>query len=261
MKRIIQDFYGFTKLPFGKEIAGKDLFRSNNLKDTHAMLELGIISEDILLLTGKIGCGKSTILRAAMNEIDSNSYHPVYLRGSPMSLAELYKLILLEFRVEPPRSLVKTKNQFYTTVSEMTKKPVIIIDDAQDIGEDALLAVKSMVNFNQDSQNRITFILSGQPELRTIIGYSQFLALKQRIKLSIHLNGMSLEETCGYIDHCLAITGRKSPLFSDAAKIEIFKKSEGIPRMVSSYCYQSIVQGAINRKELIDTKDIIDTLN
>ena len=110
------------------------------------MLQLGVSGEDILLLTGKIGCGKTVIIRRAMQELDNNLYQPVYLRGTPMSLAELYKQILQELKVEPPRSLVKAKTLFYSKVAESTKKPVVIIDDAQDIGEDALLAVRSMVN-------------------------------------------------------------------------------------------------------------------
>jgi len=256
MKEVILNFYGFSRMPFGKNIASCDLFQSKNLDNAVTMLQLGVSGEDILLLTGKIGCGKTVIIRRAMQELDSNLYQPIYLRGTPMSLAELYKHILLELKVVPPRSLVKTKSLFYTTVGELTKKPVVIIDDAQDIGEDALLAVRSMVNFDQDSQNRITFVLAGQPELKATIGYSQFTALKQRIKLSIHLDGMSMEETLRFIDHGVSLAGRKAPLFSDGAKAEIHHSSEGIPRMVSNLCYQSIVQGAINQKEVIDTKDI-----
>ena len=93
--------------------------------------------------------------------------------------------------------------------------------------------------------------------MRATIGYSQFTALKQRIKLTVHLEGMSLEETLRFIDHGVALAGRKSPLFSDGAKAEIHNRAEGIPRMISSLCYQSIVQGAINRKDVIDTQDIL----
>ena len=45
---------------------------------------------------------------------------------------------------------------------ESSKKPVVIIDDAQDMSEEALLSIKAMVNFDQDSASRICFVLAGR---------------------------------------------------------------------------------------------------
>ena len=43
---------------------------------------------------------------------------------------------------------------------ELNRKPVVIIDDAQDLAATALTAIKSMVNFHDP----ITFVLAGQPD-------------------------------------------------------------------------------------------------
>jgi type II secretory pathway predicted ATPase ExeA len=61
-------------------------------------------------------------------------------------------------------------------VPQLSKKPAIFIDDVQEVHESALLALKSMVNFGSDSENRITFIVCGQPEPKAILKYSRFLA-------------------------------------------------------------------------------------
>lgn len=260
MKETVLDFYGFKRLPFGKDIASVDLFKTRNQEDALAMLLLGAAEEDVLLVTGAAGCGKSVILRSFSAAMDVNRYQPVYLRGSPMGLPELYKMVLLELKIDPPRFMVKVKPLFFSAVAEMSKKPVVLIDDAQDLAEEALIGLKTMVNFKEDSQNRITFILAGQPELRTLLSYSQFHSLRQRIKLGVHLSGMTLEETCGYIDHGLRIAGRPSPLFSDSAKSEIFKRTGGIPRAINVLCYQAIITGAIERRDIIDTLNIPDAL-
>jgi type II secretory pathway predicted ATPase ExeA len=67
---------------------------------------------------------------------------------------------------------------------------------------------------------------------------------------------MRLEETAAYIDHGLEVAHRKEKLFSDAAKMEIFKRTNGIARQVNRICYNAIVNGAIQKKNLIDSSDL-----
>lgn len=256
MKTTILNHYGFSRLPFGKDISSDNLFRSKSLEEAMAMLQLGVAEEDILLLTGPIGCGKSVVLRASSDSFDTNRYHLIYLRGYSMSAGELYKMILRGLKIEPPHSISKAKPLFYSTITEMSKKPIVIIDDAQDVSPEALLSIKAMVNFNQDSQNRISFILAGQPELRNILGFSHFHSLRGRIRLAVHLSGMDIEETCRYIDHSLNIVHCKEKLFSDSAKMEIFKRTGGIARHINLLCYQAIVSAVIENRKIIDTQDI-----
>lgn len=249
-------FYGMQSMPFGKDIHPSEVFQTIALKDAQAMLEMGVETEDILLLYGLVGCGKSVTLRHFMASLDSNQYIPVYLQGQIKSVPELYKMILKGLLIEPPFSPTKAKNLYSRSIMEMKKKPVIILDDAQDMADRPLLAIKSLVNFVQDSRNKVTILLSGQPELKDKLMYSMFAAIRQRIKLDISLNPMSLEETCRFIDHSLAICGRQASVFSDNAKSEIFKMASGIPRVVCRICFKALIQGTIKKRDVIDSGDI-----
>ncbi len=261
MKQVILNHYGFSRMPFGKEIAAEEVFKTDALSQATAMLCLGLDSnEDIMLLTGPIGCGKSLIVRHAVAGFDTNRYQIISLRGSLGSASELFKLVLGGLKVEPPHSISKAKPLFFSTVTEAARKPVVVLDDAQDACPEALLAIKAMTNFDSDSRNRITFILVGQPELSTILGFSHFDALRARIRLAHQLTAMNLQETCAYIDHGLRIVERHESLFSDSAKMEIFKRTTGIARQVNSLCYQAIVRGAIEEKHIIDTHDIPESM-
>jgi len=248
--------YGFSRLPFGKDIAADQIYPTESMNEAGAMIELGLESEDIILITGPIGCGKSLTVRRATSQLDTNRYQLIYLRGSIASAAELYKLVLLGMKIDPPHSIGKAKPAFFAAAAEATKKPVVILDDAQDAAPEALLALKAMTNFESDSRSRITFVLAGQPELISILGYAHFDSLRARIRLSNHMAGMNLTETCEYIDHGLQIVKRHEKLFSDNAKMEIFKRTNGIARHVNALCYKAIVQGAIERKSIIDTADL-----
>ena len=256
MKESILSHYGFSRLPFGKDIAGDKIFPTKELSRSIGMFQLGIDSEDVMLVSGPIGCGKSLIIRHGLAGLDTNRYLPIYLRGNISGEGELVKSLLRGMKIEPPHSLGKAKPAFFQAVEESSRKPVVVLDDAQDMAEEALLSIKALTNFDSDSTNRITFTLTGQPELRILLGYSHFDSLRARIRLSYHLLPMSLEETAAYIDHGLEIVHRKEKLFSDSANMEIFKRTNGIPRQINRICYNAIVTGAIEKKNLIDSTDL-----
>lgn len=256
MKEAILNHYGFSRLPFGKDIAPAQVFPTASGTEAASMLELGIDSEDIMVLIGPIGCGKSLVLRTATHRFDSNQYQVIYLRGSIGKPAELFKLILQGMKIDPPHSITRAKPLFYDAVAEAKRTPVIVIDDAQDTSTEALLMLKAMTNFEADSSHRITFILAGQPELAAILQYSHFDALRARIRLSHSLLPMTLEETIGYIEHGLKIVNYSGSLFSDNAKMEIFRRTGGIARVINSLCYRAILGGAIEQKQVIDTADV-----
>lgn len=256
MKEAILSHYGFSRLPFGKNIDGEKIFPTKELTRSIGMFQLGIESEDVMLVSGPIGCGKSLIIRHGLAGLDTNRYLPIYLRGNISGEGELVKALLRGMKIEPPHSLGKAKPAFFQAVEESSRKPVVVLDDAQDMAEEALLSIKALTNFDSDSKNRITFTITGQPELRALLGYSHFDSLRARIRLSYHISPMGLEETLSYIDHGLEVVHRNEKLFSDAAKMEIFKRTNGIPRQINRICYNAIVNGAIEKKNLIDSTDL-----
>jgi general secretion pathway protein A len=223
MNNTVLDAFGFSHLPFSKTLTPQQFFHSTDFKEAYARLEYGIPTEDIMLLTGPVGCGKSVVLNAIRHTLDANTYSPIYVRGNNLSEAELYKTILAALDYEPPYLSNASKRLFYSVIPELSKQPVVCIDDAQEMQDSALRGLKAMVNFGSDSQHRLTVVLCGQPELKALLKLSGYLALKQRIRLFFHMQGMSLEETCAYIDHHTVAAGKPTPIFADDAKSEVHR--------------------------------------
>lgn len=257
MNNLIMDFYGFSRLPFSKSIAMKDVFRTKSYNEALGMLQLGGQADDIILLAGAIGIGKSVALRAFTHELDSNRFAPVYVRGTGLAAGDLYKAILDGLNIDSPYFAGAARSCFFKCIPGLAKKPIVILDDAQELKDSALLCLKSMVNFDCDSKNRITFILAGQPELLTRMKMSHLASVRQRINLAHTMLPMSLEETCRYIDHHTRICSNPKAIFSDSAKGEVFKRSHGIPRLVNTICYNAIVKGAACKLEVIDSADLV----
>ena len=133
LDNLVLSFFGFSRLPFSKNISSKEIFSTQTYKEAFARLEFGISDEDIMLLTGPVGSGKSVVLGSLIHSIDLNSYIPIYIRGNNLKEGELYKAILIGLDHAPPRYSQAAKRLFYRLVPELTKKPVVIVDDAQEI--------------------------------------------------------------------------------------------------------------------------------
>ncbi len=256
MHKLMIDYYGFQTMPFSKDIATKDLFPTAAHTDALGMLGLAAGKEDVVLLTGEIGIGKSVVLRSFLHELDENRHMPLYIRGSSLSIAQLYKYSLAGLNIAPPYTATSARILFFRKVPELSKKPLIVIDDAQDLPDSTLAEIKSLVNFDLDSRNLITVILSGQPEIARRIKMDHLNALRQRIRLSLSMSPMSCDEAVRYIDHHTAVCGNKNPLFTEAAKADIFKKTGGIARQINTICYNTLLQGAARELDIIDSNDI-----
>ena len=84
-------------------------------------------------------------LAAFVAALDSNRYTPLYIRGSGLSATALVKAVLEGLKIDPPFFSGQASQLFFKTIPELNRKPVVIIDDAQDLAATALTAIKSMV--------------------------------------------------------------------------------------------------------------------
>jgi type II secretory pathway predicted ATPase ExeA len=257
MNKLVLDFFGFSHMPFSKTLNPKNVFESKSFEEAKARLEYGIGREDVMLITGPVGSGKSVVLRSLISSLDQNNFIPIYIRGTALRETDLYKAVLLGLNISPPHFPGKAKRLYFSHVPELTKTPLIIIDDAQEMADGAFMCIKTMTNFDFDSKSYVSFILSGQPELRSRLRLTQFLALTQRIRIFFHMKPMSLQETCEYIDHHVKIAGKTSSIFADSAKNDIHKWAGGIPRKVNVICYRSLVSAVMNDCSIIDSSNLL----
>ena len=62
----IQSFYGFTKMPFGRDIPPGQLHRHAGHAEAVARLAWAITTRSVAVLTGEFGAGKTAAVRAAL---------------------------------------------------------------------------------------------------------------------------------------------------------------------------------------------------
>ena len=65
--------YGFSRMPFGKELAPQALFRSKGHAEAVARISWLVAERGIGLVTGEVGAGKTVAARAATAALDRDA--------------------------------------------------------------------------------------------------------------------------------------------------------------------------------------------
>jgi len=257
MTTALNDFYGFSVTPFGKSIPGPDLFPSRGHQEIQARLTFALQERLPALVTGDVGTGKSTALRAL--SLDRNLYAVVYLPNPHLSAMTLYHQVLLALQTEPAFGFARLLPQLRTTLSDLARKGrsvLLLVDEAHLLPHDIFDQLRFLLNDEMDSASLLTLVLLGQPDLAHKLSFAPFEALNQRIAVRYHLKPFDLEETAGYVKHHLHIAGRHDPIFSDGFLALAHDHTKGVARKINNLCRTALLLGASERKSILDETDL-----
>ncbi len=242
-----EEFYGLTEKPFSKTPDPRFLYQSAKHAEALARLQHAVEEQDIVLLTGEIGSGKTTLSRALIDSLDQ-SYHPVLIINPRLSPSQLLRTISLRLGMEDEsryrHGILEGINAKLYELFEAGKRTVIIIDEAQLIpGKATFEELRLLTNFQLDDRNLLSLVLIGQTELRDRLEKRQYRALRQRISMQFHLGPLNEEETQQYVRHRLRTAGREAPLFQREAVSLLFTESGGVPRRINIIAGNALIEG------------------
>jgi type II secretory pathway predicted ATPase ExeA len=252
----IQNQFGLKYVPFTKEMSISNLFSTNALRDIQEYLQLAIKSEDFALISGSPGSGKSSSISSFLGSLDPVSFPHVYFTAEQYKIGEIAKLILHGFHAEMPyqgyAALRKLKDYILKMSAEKNTKPIVVIDEAQELPLTTLKALKNIVNFNADSKSYITIILCGQSELVDMMKSDILTSLRRRIRVRYIFKALSIEETLAYIDHQFKLAGLQKAIITDNCKSEIFKLSKGNISNINNICFDLLISAVKEKKDIIE---------
>ncbi len=263
MKSAYSEFYGFTKPPFNKTPDPSFLYMSKMHSEALERMKLAVEEKDIVLITGEVGCGKTTLIRALVDSLEKN-YFPILISSPKLTPFQFLKNLLNKFGVETnSRSRTEIIDKIEDEVFRMYENdvvPVIIVDEAQTIPQNEVFEdLRLLTNFQLDDENLFSLIIVGQPELRKKLSHPKNKAFWQRIGIHYTLKPFELEDTENYIKFRLKKAGGKEHLFSTDAIEKIHYYSEGIPRMINHICSNALIEG-FSRDAKIIKGDIIEAV-
>ena len=243
------DFHGFREKPFNLTPDPRFVFLSKNHKEAFAHLLYGVNNRaGFILLTGEVGSGKTTVLRALLGQLDPDHYRTALIFNPRLSPGELLQNINREFGIPAntsnSSSFLDNLNQFLLQQNAEGRTVVLVIDEAQDLEAPVLEQIRLVSNLETDREKLIQIVLSGQPELLKILKRNEMRQLSQRITVRYHLKPMDFEDTVHYINHRLEVAGgRGAVIFSNSALKRIYRYSGGLPRLINAACDRALLTG------------------
>ena len=252
-----ESFYGMSHTPFGKDIPAERLYESRQIQDAIGRLTYAADRKQFAVVTGDPGCGKSTLIRLFNATLPKDRYTLLYLSDSKLTPRWLYTGLLGQLGVEPKFYRGDAKRQLQkkleTIYDSQEKRVVCVLDEAHLLSRETLEEFRFLLNSEFDSVSPMALVLVGQTELwDQKLRMQGYAAITQRIDMNIVLNHMDRSETGNYITAHLSYAGCTEDIFTLGAEEEIYKVSNGIPRMINRICEKALMYSGQQKKKLID---------
>lgn len=254
----LQDHYGFTRMPFGRNLAPGMLHRNTGHIEAAARITWCIDQHALGVVTGEVGAGKTVTVRAAAAALDASRHVIIYLPNPSVGVRGMLHHIVTALGQVPSFYTATLAPQAADALTaehaERGRTPVVVIDEAHLLDNQQMEAIRMLTNHDMDSGAPFAAILIGQPTLRQRLRLGVLAALDQRIAIRYALAGMNPDETAGYIGHHLKIAGRTDTLFSDDATGLIHNASRGYPRAVNNLAVAALTAAFARGQTIVDEK-------
>lgn len=256
------EFFNLDRKPFELVPDPDFIYLSRSHKRALTYLDYGVRQRaGFILLTGDVGSGKTTLIR----DLIGKHYEKVVLAkifNTRVNSEQLVALINDDFGLgvvgKDKVALMRDLNDFLLEQYAAGNQPILVIDEAQNLGADLLEEVRLLSNLENSQSKLLQIILVGQPELRRTLAVPSLLQLRQRISINCHLKPLSRLEVAEYVIHRLKVAGNASALdFPETSLDLVYKYSRGIPRLINIFC-DFIMLAAFAEETKVATLEIVN---
>jgi putative secretion ATPase (PEP-CTERM system associated) len=257
--------YGLRAAPFQLSPDPAFYFASRGHDKALAYLRYGVQqAEGFVVVTGEVGAGKTTLVRALLAEIDPACVVAAQLTNTLLDEHGLLQAILVAFGVPAPAqgkaALLATMEAFLTGLAAEGRRALLVVDEAQNLPIPALEELRMLSNFQLGHLGLMQSFLVGQPELRQKLQGPAMEQLRQRILASYHLGPMEAPETAAYVLHRMRCAGSQGrPVWTSEALAAVHAHTGGIPRRVNSLCNRVLLAAFLGAFDSISRARVEET--
>ncbi len=239
--------YNLSEKPFQLTTDPKFLWLGEKHKEALATLKYGVIEQKgFLLVTGDVGTGKTTLINALLETLDENTL-VANIKDPALNLIDFFNLITISFNIsqkfESKVDFIVYFSEFLKKVYSENKGVLLIIDEVHSLSRELLEHIRLLSNIELPTKKLINIFLVGQNEIHQTLSLPQFRAIRQRISLAYQIQPLSERETSEYIKHRLRVAGTDKEIFNQGAVWEIYRFSDGYPRLINIICDLSLLAG------------------
>jgi len=258
--------YGLSEKPFSLSSDPKFLYRSPAHASAFERLHSGIRRrEGLIVLTGDIGTGKTTLCRAVLDKLDRRTFS-TFVPDPFASREDFLKTLLVDFGVMSTADLRGGRlagasraeltyplYEFLDALVPIQAFAVLVIDEAQHLSLPLLEEIRILSDLER-REKLLQVVLVGQPELRSNLKLPQMRQVDQRVSVRCELTPLGLHEIRNYINHRLDVASSREPRVKfDESSIQVIAEvSGGVPRVINRICDRALHHGWANSAHQID---------
>jgi type II secretory pathway predicted ATPase ExeA len=232
-------FFGLRERPFDLTPNPRFLVMTEGHREALSNLEYAIAArKGITLLLGDAGCGKTTIIRSAI-ERQGTRVHCVHITNPALTRDEFVETLSTEFGLSSAArtskaALLREFEELLRRRGAAGETTVLVFDEAQSLSNELLEEIRLLANIETADEKLVSLILAGQPELARQLDQVELRQLKQRVALRCELRPLTSAETLAYLaGRVRAAGGVASRIFTREAATLLHEYAAGIPRLIN----------------------------
>jgi general secretion pathway protein A len=251
--------FGLEKNPFSMTSDPNCLFMTEQHREAIAGLVYAIRSrKGLLLLTGEVGTGKTTVLSRVVRHLPRNAVQFAVILHPTLTPDEFLEMVMLNLGISgiPASKALRLHKlqKFLLSCHEENKVAALIIDEAHKLSPEVLEEIRLLGNLDAADQKLLQLVLVGQSELDEMMRRAELRQLKQRVALRVSLKALGRAEVHDYLCYRWRYAGGKSIPFSPDAVTQVIYWSSGIPRLINSLCDQSLLAAFGNGSRVVEAE-------
>lgn len=218
MSKRLLALYGLKWNPFCPDVPVEALWTPPALEHFCRRMEGQVREGGFALISGDPGVGKSVALRRLAAHLSSLPEVLVGVLIRPQSrLADFYRELgeLFSVRLAPHNrwgGFKVLREKWQEHLSTTLWRPVLLIDEAQQMRPEVLSEVRLLSSTNFDSRSILTVVLCGDGRLLEQLRDPELLPIAGRIRVRMTLDYATAKELEEFLQHALTQAGNPSLL-------------------------------------------------
>jgi general secretion pathway protein A len=241
--------WGLPREPFAQDVPVKDLYPLPGLAPFIDRFDYAVANGLSTVITGEVGSGKSTSLRAAADKLHPSQYRVISLVATTGSLMELLRQICIALGDMPmSNSIAKMTALVRSLFLDITSKkqtPVLLVDEAHLLRLDVFDQLHTVAQVDFDSRTLVPIVLSGQISLIDKLLFHTSKPFASRVVGRSHMEALQRDHMADYLAHHVSIAGGTQPLFAADAVTAIHQSSGGMLRRAGNLARGALLAAAV----------------
>lgn len=258
------DHWELQTPPFDNAPDGERFFPSPQHEEAAARLTYAAENaKGAAMLTGEVGCGKTTVARAVMHRLPGGRFDCRMIENPATEPVDFIRSILYVFGERPETDSKSTLlDQLRGRLLQRAAggvHPVLFVDEVHVIRSQATFEeLRMLLNLQHQGRFLMTLILLGQMPLLEKIAALQPLA--ERLAVTFHLESLDYKNMTRYVAFRLKQSGARRGIFKQSAMNLIYEYAAGLPLRINTVCDRSLLVGMMRKAKSVDADIVKEAL-